>query len=180
MSSNPNVERLITTEESKDIRELLRAQILKDFTSEGAEQRLMRALKDGTPYVIYHLARIINDIDHGRQEPEPFPGWPEFANTLLLLAEAEPNVGLPLLEPFIAVSGRSFDERAQRHWIADVRSERLDKFFDAEAQATLRRLFRAWHVPESVDSQTSAAFDAIKQWAEDGKFGRVTERTNRE
>jgi hypothetical protein len=91
---------LMSNDQPAQIAQALRDELLAHFVGEGAEDRLARALKDGSPWLIFWLTAHARGP--GAESPLPFERWPEFADVLLRLAQAHPHIGVPLIVPFVS------------------------------------------------------------------------------
>lgn len=90
---------LMTLEESNAVRSALVEVFRVSFVGVGAEERLLVALRDGSPFLLYWITWSIERIRRDEREGIPFEGWEDVAATLLRLAQAHPEVGVPAIVP---------------------------------------------------------------------------------
>lgn len=96
-------------EEFQTIRARLDALLAETFQP-GEEQIFIDALKDTAPY---NFAWLILGHDRQRRGEVPFDGWTGLAALLLNVAESEPEIGWPILLPFITQSDTGLDRQNQ-------------------------------------------------------------------
>lgn len=98
---SPSIPALMSNEQRTEAAGALRDAITARFLGDGAEQRLLQAFKDGSPWLVSWVSWFAPPISGGESGPIPFAQWPEFANVLLNVAEAQPAIGVPMVVPFV-------------------------------------------------------------------------------
>lgn len=128
---------LVTEEQSTRITSSLHDLLVSSFSDEPVE-RLLCALRSGSPYLLYWLSWSIGRNPANPTDSLPFEQWPEFGSTLLATAEYNPSVGLLQILPFVTggdhrqVKGFDQDTETDKRWMEFVAN------FD---EGTARRLF---------------------------------------
>ncbi|MFN0012902.1 MAG: hypothetical protein ACKVS8_14820 [Phycisphaerales bacterium] len=116
----------------------LQAALWSGFKGPDAAERLLAAMRSGSPWVVYWIAWTMKRIQRQPLEGLPFDNWPEFADTLLASAERDPIAGMPLIVPFITQSRHTSDPvpdeegrlRMASAWIGDFDVEAARQLFD--------------------------------------------------
>lgn len=166
-NSNPRFTHVMLDVHEDQVRSQLRDVLAADFQGEGAEERLMHALKGGNPRLIYWVAYLDNDERSGL----PFEGWPEFSKTLLRVAETQPTIGVPLVVAFVTKSEMRLELQEDETGKC-VPNRGLCHEFDAEAAERLfdhprlvNVLSRFDQVPDHLDEQMKACCHAASDAA---------------
>jgi hypothetical protein len=157
---SPSIPALMSNEQRTEAAGALRDAITASFLGDGAEQRLLQAFKDGSPWLVSWVSWFAPPIN-GESGPIPFAQWPEFANVLLNVAEAQPAIGVPMVVPFVTRSNMAtgYKERESGElervgrWIGQFDAETAKRLFEF---ARLIRILRSFDVPDTLDPQITA------------------------
>ncbi len=104
----------------------------------GSSERLLAAIRDGTPYIVIEICRVLGWEGSNQTQGQPWKGWEVMADVLLDAAEKDPQRGVPLIVPFVMSRSKRLNERKSDEFgEPEDRHERVDEF-DEEAA---RRLF---------------------------------------
>jgi hypothetical protein len=164
-SRNPNVPSLLSSQHCDALWETLRRGLFEHFTGNGAGDRLVRALRDGPPWVMYWAAWSLDRNRDGHTPDSPFDGWPEVAKVLLDLAEEQPDTGLPVVVPFVTTgyerlrntSSEEGEPRSVHELRAEFNESAARRLFEFDR---LIRLLAPWQVPAHLDEQLQVHCEA--------------------
>ncbi len=158
-NSSSGVPTLMSEAHREDVARTLQGELPGNFTGDGAEERLLRALKDGSPWLVFGVAWSIPPRDG--QGSTPFERWSEFATVLLNLAETHPATGVPLVVSFVTRSNmatgyhQNEDGEPERvgGWVGQFDAESAKRLFDFDR---LMRILATFDVPDDLDEQMKA------------------------
>lgn len=178
--SSPAVPTLMSDEQRHSVERTLQGTLGENFIGEGAENRLLRALNGGSPWVVVGAARR-DQIPSGRGHI-PFTGWREFANVLLNLAEAQPSIGVPVVVPFVTTSNMGVGHQQNRHgepervaeWVGRFDEKAARNLFDFDR---LVGILARFDVPDDLDGQIKAHCHAAVEAAREIKRDTSEDKT---
>lgn len=155
--NSPNVPSLLPQNGGVEIRKLVETMLVSAFAGPGASERLRIAMREGSPWVVSWLVWGQERLN-GDRTGIPWKAWPAFAETLMSLAESHPEVGVPLIVPFVTRSemtrGTEIDEdgleRPSRGLQAEFQEDLLSKLFDP---SRVRKLLANFVPPDTLDEQ---------------------------
>ncbi len=158
-ASSSGVPPLMSEEQRKEVARTLQGALPENFIGDGAEERLLRAFKDGSPWLIFRIAWSVPPVDG--HSSTPFERWPEFGNVLLNLAETHPTVGVPFVVPFITRSNMATGYRQNENgdtqrvgrWVGQFDVETAKRLFDFDR---LVRILAQFQLPDDLDEQMKA------------------------
>lgn len=157
--SSSGVMNLMSEAHRTAVAQALQDTLLTSYVGVGAEDRLRGALKDGSPWLIGWVAW--SGHRGGGPPALPFERWPEFANVLLNLAEADPQVGVPLVIPFMTRSNMALGYRQNEQgetervggWVGQFDADTARRLFDFDR---LVRILAGFEPGDDLDPQITA------------------------
>lgn len=169
------VKSLMSDEHANEINAALGRSLALHFVGPGSTERLRVALRNGSPWIVWWVAFGMPRVRQGDTAGAPFDGWEKFSRTLLDLAEESPDVGLPVVVPFLVASG---PERRRVMWVPDEDEDDHaphlsinSEFQEALARALfdfprLVRLLAAWSPPSHLHPHALAHCNEAVQAAQ--------------
>lgn len=142
----------------------------------GTGRRLLGALQDGSPWIVYYLCEFASDPATDNQ---PFDGWEGFAESILDVAEENPSVGMALTVPFYTTSEIETEYRTKegtdvnqpvRDYVAMADEKKARQLFDFKR---LVQLLVRTPPPDDLDRPMKLRYEAAQTMATEalGKSG---------
>lgn len=165
-----NVPQLLNEQARSEVDELLIETFLSSFPPGSAEQ-LLRAVRNGTPYILYWICWGIERIKANQNRGEPFDKWKNVADVLLDAAEFNPERGVSLIVPFVTngdmkMQHQESDESGVSHrttnFVAEFDEKAARQLFDFDR---LIRLLSETERPAHVVGQFAVQYDAAREAA---------------
>lgn len=185
--SGENVPDLLSDDGYNEIRKEFERLLLQSFTPKNSNQ-LITALKHGPPYLLYQsswgIVRIRRASTIG--EPlteEPFTGWPALSDAVLDAVEANPDLMLAQLVPFITTQGfriRFDGERHRQETVFSFSEAAARNLFNYEKLASLLRKHESPKLPEpGIQQAYQVARQAVLQLPSSGRSPQIEESANK-
>jgi len=169
-TADGNVPRLLDDPTRRDVNALL-IETFRSAFSPGSGKRLLRAVHDGSPYIVYWICWGLARIRANRTQGEPFDEWSDVAEVLLEAAEHDRGYGVPLIVPFVTKSDQAIDYRASdesgmprptRNFVAEFDEDAARNLFDYDR---LIHLLSKTERPSHLSGKMAVQFDAAHEAA---------------